>query len=720
MTSNVPEIVAQVVKGFETINKLIRETQGTLGRFSADLRTLSTGGRGVNQLVESMEKLGRVKLNGTMITDMREMATVTREMQAAQSELARGAQQTAKAYAEMAAAARRTGQGGGGGGGSGGGMARPLPRARAARHVNLVDASIGLGMAGDAGAGYLERSLSAELEVQNLLTSFRQNVKLNDTDVARVRARAEELVRTVQGSQVAENVHTIMDAYTVVGDLTKAMAGSQSLAELSVTLKNLPGAHGGDPVFAAAQAVEVMQRMYDPKTHEIDIGAMNKQIAAMAQVAAGTGGRDGPQQYLALGKQARIGGMVANDQFLYRDAPAAMIALGGSRFGTGMTALIAQFETGTMTKNAAEALKKAGLLDNSAVWKGGRVQDMAHKFRGADELGQNMIQWTRDFLLGPNGALAKNKIDPNDKLATGRFLSSFMGRQTGLGLLAEFTLGMEGINKEGGKLDDTSKNPLAVMQATNPNMKLAALKAAENELMVQVGSALLGPAVEGMKGLTVALRDLVDWAKAHPGTAKDIALTAAGLTVLSKVAGELALAVMIGGPLVGGFVRLAGALTPFGAAGGASTALTTLAGAGGLGALATGVIGLSAAVVGTVGVIKGFVALNDAMGLKPGKGNGPSPHGNALMDGLSNWWERFSAPQTNPSTRARGGASPISYIAPGGGGMVQVHTVLYLDRRQVGEAVTQHQAQSMGGVGTGLTGFDTRMTRTPTGLPMHL
>jgi len=377
------------------------------------------------------------------------------------------------------------------------------------------------------------------------------------------------------------------------------------------------------------------------------------------------------------------------------------IALGGSRAGTGEAATFQQFITGRMTEAASNQLKKAGLLDKTAKWKGGQVADMQHKFHGFAEYGANPVQWVRDFLLGPDGALAKNKIDPHDKLAVAKFLSDWSGRQTGLGFMAELTLGMQGIDKEGGKVGNTTTDPMKVLQQSDPMQKLREFHAAENELMVTFGQNAIGPALEALKALTNVIRDLSDWGKSHPNVAKDITLVVGGLAALATAAGNAAMAIFIGAPLVKGLAGLAEAASPFGAAGAAGVALAGLPGLLG---------GLAAAVVGLPVLLKGVA---DAMGETGGhKGSGkglqapgfisppppPDSTGNHFGDWLRDKWSGF---YNQPTYSGQGAGKNLH---PTAGQPVTMSGVLNIDGKKAGNFI----AQSLTGPNAGMTGNDLR------------
>jgi hypothetical protein len=103
-----------------------------------------------------------------------------------------------------------------------------------------------------------------------------------------------------------------------------------------------PGMHQGDHAFASPlQSLELLQRFYDPKTHKVSAEEASRGMIAEARVAIGTRGRASPEDYRAMAKQSRAAGITADDQFLYEDLPAIMIAwvaLGPAQRSPGTTA----------------------------------------------------------------------------------------------------------------------------------------------------------------------------------------------------------------------------------------------------------------------------------------------------------------------------------------------------------------------------------------------
>ncbi len=774
MTTNAGQVTAQVMAEFGRLNREIKSAQGNMALFTAELRTLSSGGRGINALLASMEKLTKARLGTGVIGDLEKVGTATRELQIVQAELARSTSETAVAYREMATAARAVPRGVGAARGSNGAAApggaarasgaaagggfhddyalamrenagRDRTRAavqraahqgyrddyalamrenadrnaaqsrREAASGQMLNTAMGAQMAGDAGWSFFEKSIMAEAEVRTQLASLRMNNRVTDADIAKARTAAETIARTTPGTTIADNLHKIVDLFTVMGDVNEALAGAPAFAQAAYVIKNLPGAHHGDESFAAAQAVEVMQRFYDRKTNQVDVGAFNQQMAAMVQVAAGTGGRVEGNAYLGFAKQARVGGMVANDQFLYRDLPAMLISMGGTRSGTGDAATFQQFITGRMTEHAADMLKRIGLLDKTATWKGGMVADMQKHMPGFQEFGTNPVQFVRDYMLDPqHGALARNKVNPSDLLGVAKFLSDFSSKQTGLGFMAEMTLGMGGIDKERGKIGDTTRNPLQVMQQNDPLQQMREFRAVENELMVTLGAGAIGPAMEALKGLTNVVRDLSDWGKSHPNAAADFTLVVGGLSALASAVGTAATVVFVGAPLVQGLVALgggaralAGGLGPFAAGGAAAGALGTLPGLLlGFGAAAVALPPLLNAAMKALGGINEQATKGMGKGLQVPGQHIPELFGPPAPSAM----DRF---MNGPPATGHGGGrgSQHSSLMTGPGSQPIHATVInYMDGREIGRHTAKVWGDEMSGPSRGTTGFDARET----------
>ena len=187
-TSNVPEAMANMVRGMREFNELLKSSQGNLGKFATELREMTSGTRSINRLVAGMRELADVKFSGGILGDLERMATLTRELAVSQREFAEASQAAAKAARESANVTPRAPRAGRNGGTS---------------HASLVDAAMGLQMGGDAGVGFFEKAIMANFEVEHLLTQFRQNTGISDADIGAIRSKAEGLARSVPGTTIA-------------------------------------------------------------------------------------------------------------------------------------------------------------------------------------------------------------------------------------------------------------------------------------------------------------------------------------------------------------------------------------------------------------------------------------------------------------------------------------------------------------------------------------
>ena len=703
---NLPEFFRRLTRGFEEADRLIASTKGNIGSLVSEIKELSTGSRGIGSLVKQLEKL---KLPTAALDGMKEMTGLTRDLAAAQSNLARDSAEVARSYRAMAEASRSIrppSSGGGTGKASKGGS-----------HVTGMDRAMGAQVLGGAGTSLLESALHASLDVGHLMAQFHENTLIKPADLTAIRSKADALTQSVPGTTIAENLHTILDAYTITGQIGEALKAAPALARASMIFSSLPGVKQGDQAYAAGQAIEVMQRFYNPKTHQVDMGAFNQQLAAMAGVAVGTGGRDSGQSYLAMAKQARLGGMLASDEFLYGDMPAIAIALGGSRAGTGLSALYRQLVQGRMTKGAFAQLENYGLIDKSADWAHGQVLHMDKHLLGFRQFIDNPETWTTQTMMPQ---MARHGVNMNDRISVGTNIGQWASTSTGLGFLLELALGSPGIAKEKAKIAATSADPFAVIQQNDPQQKVREFHAAETNLLTVLGDAAMGPALASMKALTEALRGMTDWARNNPTAAKDLMLIGGGLSVIAKVAGDAAMALYITGPLVSGLGGFAKALLPFRAGGPAVSALATLTAASGAGSL----FGLGAAIVGLGAAMAGLVYLTkapDGSRFVPNGGQGSRgghwEHQNA--DGnwttsppprgaIETWLDNFNSGKSAPAGDTHRGGIPMDST-----GDVTVHTTnhIYVDGRKMQTTTTTQQ----GVVSQGINSFDGRQAQFPTG-----
>jgi hypothetical protein len=703
MTSNVPEVIQQMMRGFSDVNRLIKETTDLLSQ-------LSRRGNGVNKLADSMEKLGKVRLGSGLLTDLQEVSRYSRQLVDQQVEMARAARDTAKAWHEMANVRPPSSRGGSAHGRAG------------FSHGDLLDAGMGLQMGGNAGVGLAERGFMAQADVQRQTLLAQADTRVTDAVMQQVNAQIRSLQSRYPTLTQEEGIKLFRENQGIFGDSSEALAalpGTVRLQSLYQLTGLGHGGTGGDETQAANKAGDAMQSFINPATHKLDLDMYNQFMDLQARSALAGGGLVDAKSWLTFARSSRTSGIGLNRDAL--EYTQALLELSPSRTGTGLNSAFQVFGAGTghMTKGNRAAWQQAGLVD-----KHGDLVDQ--KLYQSDP-----YQWVWNDMLP---RLQKMGIKDRDGII--KWLTEHGQRATVAGILAEIAVGQTPIQNTKAKMDAT--NPDSVDTLMNSDIgKITQLHAAETNFLVSLGKFLEGPGIALMESFAKALNALSDWANAHPKTAGDIVLVGAGLAVLSKAVGDTALIVYMGAPVVRGFTALASAISPFSAGGRAAGAIETLAGGGGasLGALAASILGLGAAAAAAAALPSAFAWLNRQIGI-PDTPEGraaknaanPSPHGNRLMDSLSNWWNDFS---NAPAPSGHGGAArgahqsssgasadPISWVRPPGGSGGTLHADIVIDGRRVMRAIVPYMAQEIAYAPSGQANFDPRMTAMPTGAPV--
>lgn len=281
-----------------------------------------------------------------------------------------------------------------------------------------------------------------------------------------------------------------------------------------------------------------------------------------------------------------------------------------------------------------------------------------------------------------------------------------------------------------------------------------ALHQAWDNLLIALGSPLVGPATDLLTRGTVALTGLGQWAAKYPGLVGRLEEVTAGLAGLAVVGGSLTIAGAALAPFTGSLRAFVGVM-----GGGEMATATTAAAALGGGSLlgvAGGLVALSAAVIGLPPMLHAAVTgLNEMLGIK----DNPDASGRAgqaqareylrTHDGppipgvtprspesWHDWWNRETAGQA-PHQQLRGGAAatmqpqsyaptgtpdvavrPISYVPPPRQAAATIIPItVQMDGRTVASVVTRHQENAASRAPmNGITGFDGRQSMTPPGM----
>lgn len=638
-TSSVTRALEQLVRGFRDLDKLVKDVQRSLDKLAggggADLtKSFSGAVREATQLDKLTKDIAR------------NQATITKEVAAGSR--ARGI------TAGEAAAARTAG-----------------------RHDNTMGL-MALGMGGAAETRFAYHAFEAAAEVDRLHAQIGMTEDVGERQIEDLKKLEQQIVRSVPGSTIKQIAHIAQDIFTATGDWEDTLKTLPTYSKLAYVLENGPGKNRGDQAFAAAQSTELMQRAIDPKTKTIDAEQFNRDAEAMMRVRLGTGGRVSPTDYAAMAKQARSMGITANDDFLFRDLPAMMVALPGNRAGTALNALSRQFVVGRGTKAGFAESARLGLIRDDFSWKGGRLTNPQRDVIGYDLLQQNPAKWAEDYVIP---AMRKHGIDVNDKRQVATSVAKISSTPPVQTALDEFILGLPAIHKEGEKIRRVTTDPMKQLQEHDPTQRVREFSASWNELITVLGEATMKPATAMIKEMTSGLRAVADWAREHPGTAKVLMEVATGLGVLATALST------VGFALQGAKAALS--LVGVGVGGGAAAAGT-----------ATGAAGAAAGAVPGGAIAKGLLAAGAAAGAMDAP----------MVDDFGNKVGSWSG---GPGTWGKSVASgPVSEKKAG----EQIQKVLVVNGKDIANGTIDHMANQASRPPSGKTGVDPRVSPVYSGM----
>jgi hypothetical protein len=524
--TNVLEVLRQMARGFEEVNNLV------VGLGDA-LKELTASNRGVSSLAKQLEKL---RVAPGVMDDMRQLGRTTADLVAQQRELADSAKQSAAAWREMADASRRVRMPGPGGAGS---------RSRGGGHVAAMDAAMGAQMTGDFGMGLLERGFHEYADVQLQQVMAQSDKKVTDAVLARANALVQTLQKQYPGLTQSEGLTLFRNTMGIFGDPNESLDALPGAARLQQLYQLAPlgrGGTGGSEVRAAEKAGDALQAFINPQTGRLDKGLYEQWMNFQARSYQAGGGLVDAKGWLAFARTSRSAGIGLSPHAL--EEAQALLEMSPGRTGTALMSAFQVFGASTkhMTKSNRSAWHDMGLLTKS-----GDIIDRA----GYQD---DPFQWVWNDLL-PH--LAAKGVKTREQVL--KWLTENGQRSTVSGILADIAIGRTPITNTAAKMDRQDSN-LVDKLVNSDTGKLAALQAAETNFFVALGKFTQGPGLALINNLAQGMNNLADAMNAHPDAARRIIEIGGGLALLSKIAGDSAMAYLfVGGPLVGGLKSLAGA-----------------------------------------------------------------------------------------------------------------------------------------------------------------
>jgi hypothetical protein len=615
--------------------------------------------------------LDKLKVPTAALDGLKEMGNLTRGLEAAQAALARDAMETARAWKQMAEASRQVRPMSGGGSVGRG-------RGHGAWHTDIADAAMGAQMAGDAGMGLAGSAFHAYADVQLQTTLAQADKRVTDAVMGRANAVISQLQKQYPALTQTEGLTLFRNSMGIFGDANEALAALPGAARLQQLYELAPlgrGGTGGSEVQAAEKAGDALQSFINPQTGKLDTGLYNQWMDFQARSYLAGGGLVDAKGWLAFARTSRSAGISLSPHAL--EETQALLEMSPGRTGTAIMSAFQVF--GASTKHMTDK-NKAAWADAKLLGKDGNIIDN-------DLYQADPYEWVwKDMLprLAAKGVKSRQQIL--------KWLTENGQRGTVSGLLADIAIGQTPITNTATKMDN--QDPALVDKLVNTDVgKLAALHAAETNFLVALGKFGEGPGLALLTDLTKILDTLVKEAEAHPEAAKRLIAVGLGLSLVSKVMGDTAMAALfVGGPLLKGLGGLSKVLLGFGAGGEAGSALATLAGtgAGSLAAFGTALLGLM-----------GVIAVKSVLTI-------PKDVHTAIQNAYPDDAAKRAAQDralhlfNNDTPMARS----MHHVT------VQATIPVHID----GKLVTTKRA-TFTGVQGGTTGFDPTMTQLPAGLP---
>jgi hypothetical protein len=449
----------------------------------------------------------------------------------------------------------RTGGGGGGAntpnGGSSGGHGG---------NANWQHVGIGLGMGGMIGLHEIKHfgkeMLDAGGEYQHVLTAIKKQNATKEEILAATTA-ARKLSQSIAGV-------TETEALEVYGTNRGIFGHKDSLALMKPILEytQVAGSTTGDyagaskKVYEMTRAGDLLGKMVNPKTHEVDTEQFKHFLELGSKVTLGTHGKVDASTWLALAQQGGPAMSGMSDKGLVTQGMVAQI-MGGHRAGTALTAFFQQMVGGKMTTPVYEELMKYDLAGGTYVTnpKSGKKK----LIRGGvnPELQEALKEDPLQAVEVIRKAMENKGVTEIDKQVP--ILFEILGRQTTQRIVHDLLRNAPQLVGERGRILGSKGIDESRDLQNNEDYKQAEhnLSAGWKNLMIALGQPGVQTAVDAMNGLAKGLNYMASIATANPTATKIVLEGLAGLGVAFaalSVAGVIAGAALL---IPGGAVALA-------------------------------------------------------------------------------------------------------------------------------------------------------------------
>ena len=576
----------------------------------------------------------------------------------------------------------------------------------------------------------------------NRLKALNLDARLGAGTTSGLQQAAAEISKNTKGTTATEALKLVTETQSITGNVQHTLELAPVLAKLKFGMETYMAAGGkGDGHGAGSERqfmdiVKVMEMrglMRDFTAEKLD-----KMADLFTKSYVASGGMVKPSDFLAMMKTGGTAGKLVGEDFMFALGH-IMQEKGGNRSGTALMSNFQGMVAGRMPQQVAETLKSLGLLDANAIHYG-KTGHITKVDPGGVKDYQTLMQNPLDFLeknILP--ALKAKGVDTSDPMQALMKLNSLTGQRTASDMWSQLYLERDQIRNYIAQ----SKNAMGFSQLYAQGSGSVVgqehdLQAKVNQLELEFGTAALPLLKSALEQAIPLVKSMGEWMSRNQN----------GLSMLVTGIAGLAAAMLVTGPIMVltssfGFLRVAMTVM-----GGPLGSLVGLLG----GATKLGLVGAAGFAAYEVGRL--IVSLYDLAGVKLRDGvvqnaattsrlNDPetqaklkamdrdfvskaTPEEKRAHDeaaALRDWKHTPSKDPMEAYWRSAGlvaepakiGQGPS--VAPKSQQVVQVNTQINLDKRKVGEAVTQHVASNLGAPMTGNSGFDGTMWLAPVGAP---
>lgn len=365
---------------------------------------------------------------------------------------------------------------------------------------------------------------------------------------------------------------------------------------------------------------------------------------------------------------------------------------GGARAGTSLMSMYQNLIAGRTPKKTMAMLQEFGLgtlaFQEHATVGGKSMKSLVMKdIKGGEMLQQDPATWFRTVFLP---ALATKGITSEGGIL--KATNDLLSNRNASGQASIMTTQLVQLLRD----SSLAKGAMGYQQTVNayandPNSRFANLHARYNDLMRELGLAILPAVIRGLEGINGLLRLVADTAREWPVVTRVVMGLFAGISALAVAGGGLLLA-------KAGVGALALALGSAGTAGAAGVGLVgTLTAA----TLAVGALGVGLAAI--VGLLTGKAIKEWLDKVTTDRTGMPNTFGGDLYDRMHG-----SATISGSGYTKKGRPD---FVQPGYKRPYQERNGdIYLDGRKVGEIVSKHQGKDLARPSSGPRVFDGSMS----------